>query len=381
MLRRGASALGIPTAAIRRNVNGCWNLGYCGMGCPTNAKQSMLVTTIPAALALGAGLLTHARAARFVFKGERIDSLQITALDALGQVPTGVRLTLRAKHFVLAGGAINSPALLLRSKAPDPHGVLGQRTFLHPTLVSAGLFAQRVDAYAGAPQTIYSDHFLHVAPIDGPIGYKLEAPPLHPLLMATTMGGFGDEHARTMREFPHVHALLALLRDGFHHDSAGGSVSIDSFGAPVLDYPLTPYLWDGVRRALLSMAEIQFAAGAKSVYPVHEMASHYTSWAQAKQAIGALPMQALLARVVSAHVMGGCAMSDDARLGVTGADGRYHGVRNLSVHDGSLFPTSIGANPQLTIYAVAARLASGLAQQLTGKPAPVPVPAAATGAA
>ncbi len=373
LLRRGAAALGIPTAAIRRNVNGCWNLGYCGMGCPTNAKQSMLVTTIPAALALGAGLLVHARAERFIFKGERVDSLQVTALDAAGQVPTGVRLTLRAKHFVLAGGAINSPALLLRSQAPDPHGLLGRRTFLHPTVVSAGLFPQRVDAYAGAPQTIYSDHFLHVAPIDGPIGYKLEAPPLHPLLMATTMGGFGDEHARTMREFPHAHALLALLRDGFHHDAAGGTVAIDGFGAPVLDYPLTPFIWDGVRRALLSMAEIQFAAGARSVYPVHELASHYTSWAQAKQAIGDLPMKALLARVVSAHVMGGCAMSDDARLGVTGADGRYHGVRNLSVHDGSLFPTSIGANPQLTIYALAARLASGLAQALTGKPAPVPV--------
>ncbi|PJJ22235.1 choline dehydrogenase-like flavoprotein [Janthinobacterium sp. 67] len=373
LLRRGAAALGIPTAAIRRNVNGCWNLGYCGMGCPTNAKQSMLVTTIPAALALGAGLLVHARAEHFIFKGERVDSLQVTALDAAGQVPTGVRLTLRAKHFVLAGGAINSPALLLRSQAPDPHGLLGRRTFLHPTVVSAGLFPQRVDAYAGAPQTIYSDHFLHVAPIDGPIGYKLEAPPLHPLLMATTMGGFGDEHARTMREFPHAHALLALLRDGFHHDAAGGTVAIDGFGAPVLDYPLTPFIWDGVRRALLSMAEIQFAAGARSVYPVHELASHYTSWAQAKQAIGDLPMKALLARVVSAHVMGGCAMSDDARLGVTGADGRYHGVRNLSVHDGSLFPTSIGANPQLTIYALAARLASGLAQALTGKPAPVPV--------
>jgi choline dehydrogenase-like flavoprotein len=47
ILRRGASKLGIPTALIRRNVNGCWNLGYCGMGCPTNAKQSMLITTIP----------------------------------------------------------------------------------------------------------------------------------------------------------------------------------------------------------------------------------------------------------------------------------------------------------------------------------------------
>ena len=50
-LARGAQAIGIPAAAIRRNVKGCWNLGYCGMGCPTNAKQSMLVTTIPGALA------------------------------------------------------------------------------------------------------------------------------------------------------------------------------------------------------------------------------------------------------------------------------------------------------------------------------------------
>ena len=49
---------------------------------------------------------------------------------------------------------------------------------------------------------------------------------------------------------------------------------------------------------------------------------------------------------------------------------RYHGVTNLSVHDGSLFPTSIGANPQLSIYGITARLASGLAQALTHRPAP-----------
>ncbi|KAB8042795.1 GMC family oxidoreductase [Janthinobacterium aquaticum] len=369
LLRRGAQALGILTAAIRRNVNGCWNLGYCGMGCPTNAKQSMLVTTIPGALALGARLLTHARAERFVLQGDRVASLQVAAMDAHGLAPTGVLVTLRARHYVLAGGAINSPALLLRSKAPDPHQLLGKRTFLHPTVISASLFAQRVDAYAGAPQTIYTDHFLHAQPIDGAIGYKLEAPPLHPLLMATTMGGFGDAHAHTMRQFPHVHGLLALLRDGFHADAPGGSVTLDRNGAALLDYPLTPFIWDGVRRALLSMAEIQFAAGAQSVYPVHELAQHYTSWHQARQAIEALPMKAPLTRVVSAHVMGGCAMSDDERLGVTDGHGRYRGLANLSVHDGSLFPTSLGANPQLTIYALAARLASALAQQLAGQPA------------
>jgi choline dehydrogenase-like flavoprotein len=338
------------------------------MGCPTNAKQSMLVTTIPSALQHGAHLLTRTRAEQLVIKNDRVTELSCVALAADGLSPNGRRLTLRAKHFVLAGGAINTPALLMRSTAPDPHGLLGKRTFLHPTVVSAGLFEHRVDGYAGAPQTVYSDHFLHTERIDGPVGYKLEAPPLHPLLFATTMPGFGTQHAGVMRQFPHVHALLALLRDGFHADAPGGSVAL-VHGAPVLDYPISDFLWDGARRALLTMAEIQFAAGAQSVTPVHERGEAYRTWAQAQAGINALSYKLLQTKVVSAHVMGGCGMSDDERLGVTSSHGRYHGLTNLSVHDGSLFPTSIGANPQLSIYGIVARLASGLAQQLTGQPA------------
>ncbi|MES2898777.1 MAG: GMC family oxidoreductase [Pseudomonadota bacterium] len=373
LLKRGAAKLGIPAAAIMRNVKGCWNLGYCGMGCPTNAKQSMLVTTIPSALNNKATLLTRTRAQQFVFKGDKVDSLVCQALDATGIAPTGRIVTLRARHFVVAGGAINSPALLLRSGATDPSGMLGKRTFLHPTVISAGIFEQRVDGFAGAPQTIYSDHFLDTQAIDGPMGYKLEAPPLHPLLLSTTMAGFGQAHAKTMSQFPHVHGLLALLRDGFHEQSQGGRVLLAGDGSPVLDYPISSFVWDGVRRALLSMAEIQFAAGAKSVQPVHEHAAEYRSWSAAKAAIGALDYKEHITRVVSAHVMGGCAMSGDAGKAVVSPAGRYHGVTNLSVHDGSLFPTSIGANPQLSIYGISARLASGLAQDLTGRPAPRPV--------
>ena len=382
LLRRGAEKLGIPTGFIRRNVNGCWNLGYCGMGCPTNAKQSMLVSTIPSALEHGATLVTRARAERFLIHGERIAGLECSALDAAGLQPTGRRLRLRAKHYVLAGGAINSPALLLRSKAPDPNRLLGKRTFLHPTLVSAALFPQRVEGYAGAPQTVYSDHFLHTQAIDGPLGYKLEAPPLHPVLLATTMTGFGASHAGMMRQFPHLQGTLALLRDGFHPESQGGSVQLAAGGAPVLDYPLNEPLWDGARRALLTMAEIQFAAGATAVQVAHETAPRYASWKEAQQGIAALPYRPHLTKVASAHVMGGCMMAGDPRAGVTGPDGRYHGLANLSVHDGSLFPTSIGANPQLSIYGITARLASELAQSLTGRPAarPVAAPAPAAGA-
>lgn len=369
LLARGAEKLGVPTETIRRNVNGCWNLGYCGMGCPTNAKQSMLVTTIPSALDHGARLLHHARAWQLAFKGDKVDHLTVHAMAADGLAPTGKTITLRAKHYVLAGGAINNPGLLLRSKAPDPHGLVGRRTFLHPTVASAALFEHKVEGYAGAPQSVYSDHFLHRDAVDGPVGYKLEVPPQHPVLMSTTLQGFGQSHADLMRQFPHVHTMLALLRDGFNHDSAGGAVGLNDYGLPVLDYTITPAVWDGVRRALLTMAEMQFAAGAKSVLPVHEQAQQYTSWEQAKAAINALPMQDHLMRVVSAHVMGGCGMASDPSKGVTDGNGRYYGVANLSVHDGSLFPTSIGANPQLSIYGITARLASRLAESL-GKTAP-----------
>ena len=373
LLRRGATKLGIPVATIPRNVNGCWNLGYCGMGCPTNAKQSMLVTTIPSALSHGATLLTRARADKLILKGDTVAGLACTALDASGLAHSGKTINIRARHYVVSGGAINSPALLMRSGVPDPNGLLGKRTFLHPTVISAALFEQRVDGYAGAPQSVYSDHFLETQPIDGPMGYKLEAPPLHPLLFATTMHGFGTQHAAMMKQFPYTHALLSLLRDGFNADSVGGTVQLKEDGSPVLDYPISDFVWDGVRRALLTMAEIQFAAGAKAVYPVHEVAGGYSDWDTARRAINALPYKPLLARVVSAHVMGGCTMSDDLKLGVVSSNGRYHGLDNLSVHDGSLFPTSIGANPQLSIYGISAKLASSLATHLTGKEAPRPV--------
>jgi choline dehydrogenase-like flavoprotein len=367
LLARGAAKLGIPSAAIARNVKGCWNLGSCGMGCPTNAKQSMLVTTIPAALDAGATLLVQTRAQRLKISAGRVEGLECMPVAINGDVAAGAGTVVRAKHYVLAAGAINSPALLLRSEAPDPQQRLGLRTFLHPVVLTAASFEQRVEPWAGAPQTIYSDHFIDTLPPEGPIGFKLEAPPMHPVIASTTLPGFGPSAAAIMKGLPHAQGLLALLRDGFHPQSVGGKVGLGSGGAPVLDYPISEYVWEGARRALLTMAEIQFAAGAKSVLPGHDQAERYTSWAQAKAAIAALPMKPLLTRVVSAHVMGGCGMAGDDKLGSVRPDGVHWHLSNLSVHDGSLFPTSIGANPQLSIYGLVNRLASGLVQRLSGR--------------
>ena len=89
--------------------------------------------------------------------------------------------------------------------------------------------------------------------------------------------GHGQAHAEAMVRMPHLHVLLALLRDGFNARSQGGSVYLNGDGTPALDYPISDYVWDGARRALLAMAEIQFAAGATQVQPTHEDAQLYSS--------------------------------------------------------------------------------------------------------
>lgn len=364
LLQTGANKLGITTQTMARNVKGCWNLGYCGMGCPTNAKQSMLVSCLPDALDRGAQLFTRCRAWNFSHQNGKITQLNALALEANGLVSKTVTLRFKARHFILAAGAINSPALLLRSKLPDPYQLTGTRTFLHPVVISAALMPQPVQAWQGAPQSVYTDHFLQ-RPFDGAMGFKLEAPPIHPVLFATTLQGFGAAHADIMRQFAQVHAQLALMRDGFHEESPGGQVKLRSDGSGVLDYVLNDYFWRSAREALLAMAEIQFAAGAKKVYAVHESCSGYNSWQEAKQAISTLPLKAGMTRVVSAHVMGGCRFGSNERDSVVQLDGRHWHVSNLSVHDGSLFPTSIGANPQLSIYAMAARLSQQLQARLS----------------
>jgi choline dehydrogenase-like flavoprotein len=327
----------------------------------------MLVTTIPAALDAGAKLFHQTRAQEFVIENGQVKELICVPIQVNGVKVSDKVMRLKARHYVVAGGAINSPALLKRSSAPDPHDVLGTRTFLHPVAFSSGVFEQRVEGWAGAPQTIYSDHFIEHSPLDGPIGYKLEATPLHPGLASILLGGSGSTLAERFKQYPNTQMMLALMRDGFHPESVGGTVLLNVDGSPLLHYPLSDYVLAGFRQAYLTMAEIQFAAGAKAVTPWHEQGLHFTSWAEAKKAIEQFDMKPYLTGAGSAHVMGGCRMAGDASNGVVRPDGVHWQLENLSVHDGSVFPTSIGANPQLSIYGIINRMAAQRTKRLSGK--------------
>ncbi|MBR9727711.1 GMC family oxidoreductase N-terminal domain-containing protein [Shewanella intestini] len=361
VLRDGCKKLGWQHTVIKRNVKGCWNTGYCGMGCPVNAKQSMLVTTIPSALNAGAVLVSRAKVTDIAHRQDNVTSLSAIAQNEFGQ-PTGVKLTFSARHYVLSAGAIHTPTLLMRAKTPDPHLLLGQ-TFLHPTLLSGAIFDEQVNGHSGAPQSIYSDEFVWSDGAAGALGYKLESAPVHPILIASKTIGFGESHAQLMAQFNHLQVIIALVRDGFNQDSPGGRIRLtdNSFA---LDYPLNDAFWQVAKRAFKSMAQLQFAAGAKQVLSMSDGQSMVSSLTQAEHAIDNMEIGLLKTIVASAHVMGGCPMGEDKTQAMIGSNGQSHYLENLSVFDGSMFPTSLGANPQLSIYAIVAKNATALAKKL-----------------
>lgn len=362
MLRRGCEQLGWDYTVIKRNVLGCWNTGYCGMGCPVNAKQSMLVTTIPAALSAGATLLSRFEATQIEHHADKVFGIWVQALDQnLASRPE--KLMLKARHYILAGGAIHTPVLMMRSGLADPMRLLGKRTFLHPTVLSGAVFDEAINGHSGAPQSIYSDQFVWRDGAAGELGYKLEVPPIHPVLIASKTLGFGKSHAELMANFNQLQVVIALVRDGFHSQSQGGSVSLEGKGFK-LDYPLTEPFWRAARAAFASMAELQFAAGARRVLPITEGVGYLNSWQEAKAAIADMSLAPLKTVVASAHVMGGCPMGEDKTKAMVDSLGQSHYLENLSVMDGSVFPTSLGANPQLSIYGMVAKNATALAGRL-----------------
>ncbi len=363
MMSDGLKKLGWSSTVIARNVKGCANLGYCGMGCPINAKQSMLVTTIPAALNNGTTLLNRTRVEKLITMKDKVTGVALQFMDENGQVRKGKTGTVHGRHIVLAAGAIGTPAVLLRSKVPDPHGVIGKRTFIHPVNLTAAIFDKKIIASSGAPQSIYSDQFQW--PEDDSMGFKLEVPPMHPVLTSIMMNGFGEKHSQTMKQFSHMQAILALVRDGFDEQSVGGEVKLDANNFPVLDYKISDKVWQTFKKSYAVMMEIQFAAGAKKVIPLHRDGDFVSTWKEAKKLVDTLPMKELRANLFTAHLMGGCAFGTDPSISVVNNDQQFHHLENLSVIDGSIFPTSLGVNPQLSIYGMSARAATRLSKKLT----------------
>ncbi|AKU93259.1 GMC family oxidoreductase [Vulgatibacter incomptus] len=345
----GCRKLGWEARPLRRNVRGCASTGFCGMGCPLDAKQSMLVTYVPDALERGLSLYVNTRAERLEVEKGQVTAIHCVALDPGTDQPTGRRIVIRPKVAVSSGGAINGPALLLRSGL-NRNGRVGKRTFLHPVVAMAAFFDEKVNAFYGAPQSVGSHHFADRGP--GKIGFFLETPPVHPMLAATAFCGFGSEHRDFLSRLAHVGVLIALSVDGILPGDEGGTVSLRRDGRVRVDYPVGERLEESFRASCLAMARIQLAAGAREVRSLHLEPVTLRSEADLPL-LERAPWGALRHSIFTAHQMGGCAMGADPATSVVDSTLRHHEIHNLFVVDGSVFPTSLGVNPSETIYALA----------------------------
>ncbi|MCI0673038.1 MAG: GMC family oxidoreductase [Myxococcaceae bacterium] len=356
VLWNGTERLGYSRELLKRNVHNCINLGSCGHGCPVDAKQSMLVTLIPDAVERGMTLFANTSARRLEVKGRRVTAVHAEVLDPATQLPTGVKLTVRAKVTAVCGGAINSPGLLLRSGLTG-NGQVGRRLFLHPVVASGAFFDEPVDGFNGAPMSVGSHQFMDRGP--GHMGYLIEVPPIHPMLSAIVFPGFGAQHQEFMSRLRHLNALIAITLDGVLPEDEGGTVALRRAGEGRyrIDYPLREHNWEAFRHALKEMARIQLAAGAREVLSPHSTPVVMRTEADLAKLDDA-PYAPLQLKVSSAHQMGGCCMGKDPERSVVDSRFRYHHLDNLFVADASVFPTALGVNPQHTIYGLA-RLASG----------------------
>ncbi len=346
----GCRALGWEAKPMRRNVKGCANSGFCGVGCPVDGKQAMHVTYLPDAVANGLRLYSDVHVDTLEIEGDRVRGVRGTVMERGSLHRRDVEVRVRARVVVLSGGAINSPALLLRSGI-DRNGRVGRRTFLHPVIAVTGEYDHRIDGFFGAPQSIGSHQFVDRGP--DRYGFFLETAPMQPML-ASGNPGLGERLHDLMGRLPWLSGLLSLHVDGLLEGDEGGTVTLDGEGRPVLDYPVTPRLAEAMRESHDVLARIHLAAGAKRVFSLHGELVQVESEADlpvlAAQAYGAHQHA-----IFTAHQMGGCTMGPDPASSVVDANHRHHHVPNLFVVDGSVLPTSLGVNPSQTIYALAHR--------------------------
>jgi choline dehydrogenase-like flavoprotein len=348
LFEQGCRRLGYRVEQFPLNLDGCRGAGLCNLGCPNGAKMGTHRVQLPDAERQGVAVVTNCTV-------DRIEDRVVVATVRENQVgepsawaPGSYRI--RARAVVVAGGAIGSPALLLRSAVSAGLPALGRYFTCHPALILVGQHERPITNYHGHPKSFYCDHF---AESDG---FLLETCMYFPFTTAKSLTGFGADHARMMSAMDRLQMILVLAIDP---PDAENRVMVSAEGQPVVRYRFG----DGVRRSLVqamrASARIFFAAGAARVH-APAARQFFIDAAEAGRIDELIPFDGLtLGKVTisSAHPMGGCRMGAGPADSVTDAWGRVHGLPWLFVADGSLFPRCAEINPYVTIMALADRVA------------------------
>jgi len=344
----GAATLGASGAPIFRNAGSCVQCSSCPYGCAIDAKRGMHVSYLPRAVAAGARVRAGVEAQRVLVEDGRAVGLACDTRDAGGRQST---YKVRARRAVIAaGGAFGTPELLLRSGLGGDQ--IGRNFHIHPACWVGARYEEEVRGWEGVMQSFYVDEW-------EPQGVLLEATFTPLAFGGAWLAGTGTEHQRSLLEFGHVGSIGVHL-----HDRSHGRVGLGNDGSIRASYKLTREDADRIHFGIARAAEVHFAAGATEVYP--NIPRFGTLKRGDLASFEAARLKASELRLEAFHPMGTARISADPRQGVCAADGSVRGAENLYVADASLFPTSVGVNPMMTIIACAKQVSRAVA----GEPAP-----------
>lgn len=351
-LHRGCKHFGFRHQRIQRNATDCGDCGFCGFGCRSGSKQDTRQTYLADAMRLGAELLPQCKVDRIVKEGS-VASHAIAHFKNDDGEQQEIKIKFRAA--VVACGAVQSAALLLRSGFRNPH--IGQNLKLHPTTAIAAFYDDAVYPWRGAPQTVVCDEF---ANLDGQQhGVRLEVAPCHPGFGAMAMAWKDPtHHKRLTQNLSRMANTIVIARD-----SGSGRVILNELGQPEIHYRLNNHdanhLLFGAERAV----EIHRAAGAAQILGPHQQCFEFDRRMNERQFNESLFRMTQLGgdpnrlSLFSAHQMSTVRIADSPLRGALDRKGRCYDAMNVYVCDASVFPTSIGVNPMLTVMAISHMLA------------------------
>ncbi|AKT37462.1 GMC family oxidoreductase N-terminal domain-containing protein [Chondromyces crocatus] len=354
LLEAGCKALGWRGGGVSHNRTGCVGSGFCEVGCAYDAKNNAAKVLVPRAVKAGAEVVARCQAVRVRHEGGRVVGVSAVGLAPETNRPRG-EVMVEAPRVCVAGSATSTPALLLRSGVRDPGGETGMGLRIHPALVAAGEFDEPVRAWEGIPQTYECTELLDLEREDGPRAWIIPAF-AHPVGTATLLPGHGGSHRSLMRRYAHLAAFTAMI-----HDHTAGQVRPDG------DLGLQIEYWPdaGDRREMLrgvhGCAKLLFAAGARRVIIPSRPVRIYER-GDALDELLAFDLTRGSMDVTAVHPMASVPMGDDPAVAAVSSEGKHHHVEGLWVADGSLFPTSIGVPPQMSIYALGLHVGRALAR-------------------
>lgn len=363
LLLDGCRELGWRGGSLKHNRTGCAGTGYCLLGCVNDAKNNAAKVLVPRFVAAGGELITNCQAIVVEHRGGEVTGVEAAAMDPITHRPLG-RVRVSARTVCVAGSATATPAILLRSSVPDPSKTTGRSLRIHPALIAAGEFDQPVRAWEGIPQSVDCTELLdfeRAHPAEGPAtdepGARTWIVPAfaHPVGTATMIPGLGADHRDLLGRYEHLGVLTGMV-----HDRTAGRVR------PQGDFGLKIDYWPDAsdRRELVygmaACAKLLFAAGAKEVFvPTSPLRSFGPS--DSLDDLETLELTRGTMDITAVHPMSSVPMGDDPAAAAVGSDGRHHHLAGLWIADGSLFPTSIGVPPQVSIYAMGLHVGRAMA--------------------